>query len=521
MGVISLKKESGPPQTPPTGFVTLYFDGSTGKFIDDDGNIYTLATGVSPEEVSDIVADLIDNSSEIEWIYDDVGDSLAAFLSATGVSGSTYGTASLVPQFAVNDKGRLTSVVNVQIAIASSQVTDFIEAAQDATAALIDDSSELVWSYDDPGNSLTAALAVTGVSGSTYGTASSVPQFAVDSKGRLTSAANVPIAIASSQVTDFTEAAQDATAALIDDSSELVWSYDDPGNSLTAALTASGVSGGTYGTASSVPQFAVNSKGRVTSVTNLPIAVASSQVTDFTEAAQDALGAMATNSASISFSYNDVANTFSASVIPGGVNHDALLNYSSNRHIDHTAVTFSAGSGLTGGGDISSNRSFALANSGVTPGTYGNGFVPQFTVDAFGRMTAASNGPALVLGDNFEEFSTTTPVSNTGTTYQTVVTFNTASKQTGKYRLGVLIRFTPATNNNQMFFKVKIDGVDVGPEISLSYNQTAGNAPANFFFYQTFVTQATHTISIEHRKGGGGGTLSTNSVYVEMWRATP
>ncbi|MCK5602316.1 hypothetical protein KAR91_10615 [Candidatus Pacearchaeota archaeon] len=42
------------------------------------------------------------------------------------------------------------------------------------------------------------------------------------------------------------------------------------------------------------------------------------------------------------------------------VDHNVLVNYVANQHIDHTSVTFSAGNGLSGGGDISANRSFTL-----------------------------------------------------------------------------------------------------------------------------------------------------------------
>jgi len=38
------------------------------------------------------------------------------------------------------------------------------------------------------------------------------------------------------------------------------------------------------------------------------------------------------------------------------VDHDNLLNYVGNEHINHTSVAITAGAGLTGGGDISQNR---------------------------------------------------------------------------------------------------------------------------------------------------------------------
>lgn len=46
------------------------------------------------------------------------------------------------------------------------------------------------------------------------------------------------------------------------------------------------------------------------------------------------------------------------------VDHDQLLNFVADEHVDHSSVTLTAGGGLTGGGDITANRTFA-----VNPGT--------------------------------------------------------------------------------------------------------------------------------------------------------
>lgn len=52
----------------------------------------------------------------------------------------------------------------------------------------------------------------------------------------------------------------------------------------------------------------------------------------------------------------DITANRSFAVNPAAVDHNSLQNYSANRHIDHTAVTITAGTGLSGGGDISANR---------------------------------------------------------------------------------------------------------------------------------------------------------------------
>ena len=61
------------------------------------------------------------------------------------------------------------------------------------------------------------------------------------------------------------------------------------------------------------------------------------------------------------------ANLVSASAM---VDHDSTTNFVANEHINHTSVTFTAGDGLTGGGTIASNRTFAVgAGTGVSVNT--------------------------------------------------------------------------------------------------------------------------------------------------------
>ena len=123
-----------------------------------------------------------------------------------------------------------------------------------------------------------------------------------------------------------------------------------------------------YGSATQVGTFTVDSKGRLTAASNTSIAIPASQVTDFDEAAQDAVGTILADSSSIDFSYLDGTPSISATVLPAGVDHDSLLNYAANDHVDHSTVSIStaADSGLAGGGDITATRSLSVDITGTT-----------------------------------------------------------------------------------------------------------------------------------------------------------
>lgn len=75
--------------------------------------------------------------------------------------------------------------------IGSASLDEYI---QDVSGAGINNSSEILSSYDNTTNTTTLSLATTTVTAGSYGSSTQIPTFTVDSKGRLTAAGSVSVA---------------------------------------------------------------------------------------------------------------------------------------------------------------------------------------------------------------------------------------------------------------------------------------------------------------------------------------
>ena len=98
----------------------------------------------------------------------------------------------------------------------------------------------------------------------------------------------------------------------------------------------------------------------------------------------------------------DVSAILPSGTVSGStqVDHDQTTNFVENEHIDHSSVTLTAGDGLTGGGDITTNRSFSVGQ--------GDGISISADAVAVDATVLRTTGDNVISGSDQVDHNSTT-----------------------------------------------------------------------------------------------------------------
>ena len=495
----------------------------------------------------------VDNNNAVTSVNGQTGAVVLTAASLGAANNSTYilagtglsGGGNLTANVTLNNAGVLTFNTRTgNVSLTSSDVTTalgYTPGSGNGTVTSVATGTGL--SGGPITSSGTISLGNTAVTAGTYGNATINGVFTVDAQGRITSASNVTI----SGTTPGGTAGGDLTGT-----------YPNP------SLNTSGVVAGTYGSATSSPQIAVDAKGRITSASNVTITGVSPGGTaggDLTGSYPNPTLNTSGVTAGIYGNASQVSQvTFDAKGrATSAANVAIAIGVAAVSGAVPNTTYVLAGSGLSGGGALTGNVSLSVSantvnqnvtvqNNGVTVGSEpAINFIPgsnitittanspstgqanvTFAVSGLGTMAGQNansvsitggtiNGVALTL-DTIQNtpIGTTTPAAGVFTSLSaanvTATQSITGSSNIGAFSYGtlaytdtsILASFTSSTNS---YNQILLQNTNAGSSASTDYVVSNDKGTASAFYGDYGMNSSTFA--------GSGSMNLPNAVYLQ------
>ena len=390
-------------------------------------------------------------------------------------------------------------------------------------------------SFDGSSNvTIDTTIADSGISADTYGNETQVGQFVVDSRGILTSASNITIAIPSTQITDFQEAAEDYAAGIFTSSSAhsgITFQYNDASGTIDATVLNQekfktfAVSGQdtvvpmtptdtlTYVGSTGLD---ITTDNTAKSVTFTNSGVTSAAVSGTGLSINHATGAITVTSNATSQNTpstivaRDASGNFSAGIITSDLTGNVTGNLTGN--VTSAGASSFANVAITGGSvdgtPIGSITPDAITGTTIQANT---GFIGNLTGNVTGNVTSTGTSTfsnAVVSGGSIDGTPIGHSVPSTGefTTASTTGNANFASAtlfvDSANIRVGIGGQLTPAESLDVVGNALVSGNITAGGDVTVTGSLTVLGTTTTVESTVTTVTDPVFTI--------GQGTYSTN-----------